>query len=39
MEAGAKRVVVESPLFTVLDGSTVARTGTVTVNYGGVEDD
>lgn len=39
MEAGAKRVVVESPVFTVLDESTVARTGTVTVNFGGVEDD
>lgn len=39
MEAGAKRVIVESPVFTVLDGSTVARTGTVTVTYGGVEDD
>lgn len=39
MEAGAKRVVVESPAFMVLDESTVARTGTVTVKYGGVEDD
>lgn len=39
MEAGAKRVVVESPAFTVLDESTVARTGAVTVTYGGVEDD
>lgn len=39
MEAGAKRVIVESPVFTVLDESTVAKTGTVTVNFGGVEDD
>lgn len=39
MEAGAKRVVVESPVFTVLDESTVAKTGTVTVDFGGVEDD
>ncbi len=39
MEAGAKRVAVESPVFTVLDESTVAKTGTVTVNFGGVEDD
>ena len=39
MEAGAKRVEVESPLFTVLDESTIARTGTVTMSYGGVEDD
>ncbi len=39
MEAGAKRVIVESPVFTVLDESTVAKTGTVTVSFGGVEDD
>ncbi len=39
MEAGAKRVTVESPVFTVLDESTVAKTGTVTVSFGGVEDD
>ena len=39
MEAGVKRVVVESPVFTVLNESTVARTGAVTVKYGGVEDD
>lgn len=39
MEAGAKRVVVNSPTFTVLNESTVAQTGSVTVNYGGVEDD
>lgn len=39
MDAGAKRVVVESPVFTVLNESTAAKTGAVTVNYGGVEDD
>lgn len=39
MEAGAKRVIIESPEFTVLDESTVAKTGSVTVTYGGVEDD
>lgn len=39
MEAGVKRVVVNSPTFTVLNESTVAQTGSVTVNYGGVEDD
>jgi phage-related baseplate assembly protein len=39
MEAGAKRVEVTSPSFTVMDSFTVARTGTVSVTYGGVEDD
>lgn len=39
MEAGAKRVEVESPAFTVLDEGTVAKLGSVTVTYGGVEDD
>ena len=39
MEAGAKRVVITSPVFTAVDESTVAKTGTVTVNYGGVESD
>lgn len=39
MEAGAKRVIVTNPVFTVLDESTVAKTGNVTVHYGGVEDD
>lgn len=37
--AGAKRVEVESPVFTVLDESTVSKTGAVTVKYGGVEYD
>lgn len=39
MEAGAKRVVVTSPTFTALNANTVAKTGTVTVTYGGVEND
>lgn len=39
MEAGAKRVSVASPAFAVLDESTVAKTGAVTVTFGGVEDD
>jgi phage-related baseplate assembly protein len=39
MEAGAKRVEVASPSFTVMDNYTVARTGTVNVIYGGIEDD
>lgn len=39
IEAGAKRVVVNSPVFTAVDESTVAKTGNVTVNYGGVESD
>ena len=39
MEAGAKRAVVSSPTFTVLDNGTIATTGTVSVKYGGLEDD
>ena len=39
MEAGAKRVIIESPVFTVLDESTVAKAGSVSVSYGGIEDD
>lgn len=37
--AGAKRVVVDAPTFISLPPSTVARTGSVTVTYGGIEDD
>lgn len=37
--AGAKRCVVNAPSFTVVSETTVARTGTVTVTYGGTEDD
>ena len=39
MEAGAKRVSIASPSFTALGGNTIAKLGTVTVTYGGVEDD
>lgn len=39
MDAGAKRVTVTAPTFAVINESTIAKTGTVTVNYGGVEDD
>lgn len=39
MEAGAKRVEMESPVFAILDESTVAKTGIVTIDYGGVEND
>lgn len=37
--AGAKRVVVNAPTYTVLNESTIAQKGIVTVNYGGVESD
>lgn len=39
MEAGAKRVSVISPTHTVLSDDKIAKTGTVTVTYGGIEDD
>ncbi|MCD8364785.1 MAG: baseplate J/gp47 family protein [Clostridiales bacterium] len=39
MDAGAKRVEVTSPVFTVVPESTVARVGSRAVTYGGVEDD
>lgn len=39
MDAGAKRVTVTSPLYTVLEKNTVATLGTVTMTYGGLEDD
>ena len=37
--AGAKRVVIHSPDFTVLSDSQVAMLGTETVTYGGTEDE
>lgn len=37
MEAGAKRVVITSPTYTVLDDSTIATIGNVAVTYGGLE--
>lgn len=39
MQAGAKRVEVTAPAFKILNNTTIAKTGTVTVTYGGVEDD
>lgn len=39
MDAGAKRVVVTAPTYTALADGYVAQTGTVTVTYGGLEDD
>lgn len=39
MVAGAKRVSVISPTYTVLDDTQVAQDGTVTVNYSGLEDE
>ena len=38
-EAGAKRVRLISPEFAVIEEDTVAKTGTVKVIYGGLEDD
>ncbi len=38
-DAGAKRVVIHSPDFTVLSDSQVAMLGTETVTYGGTEDE
>ena len=39
LSAGAKRAVVDAPVFVSLPPSTVARTGRVAVTYGGIEDD
>ena len=39
VNAGAKRVAVTSPTNTVLEATALAKTGTVTVTYGGLEDD
>lgn len=36
--AGAKRVVINSPVFTALDETKVAQLGTKTINFGGLED-
>lgn len=36
--AGAKRVVINSPSFTVLDNTEVAQDGTTTITYQGLED-
>lgn len=37
--AGAKRVVVNEPVFTVVSNTCVSRIGTQTVTYGGIEND
>jgi phage-related baseplate assembly protein len=39
MEAGAKRVVINSPAYTITPADTVAKVGAITVTYGGIEDD
>lgn len=39
MNAGARRVSIFSPTFTVVSQTDVAIAGSVTVNYGGLEDD
>ena len=39
MEAGAKRIEVASPAFSVLTETAIAKLGTVTITYGGLEDD
>ncbi len=37
--AGAKRVVITTPVYTVLDDATVAIPDNVSITYGGLEDD
>lgn len=39
MAAGAKRVTVTSPTYTVVNESTVSKVDNITVTYGGIEDD
>lgn len=39
MDAGAKRVSISYPVFTVVNGTTVPTLGTKTITYGGIEDD
>lgn len=38
-QAGARRVVVRSPVYTVLKESEIAREGTVSIAYGGIEEE
>lgn len=38
-DAGAKRVVITSPSFTLLGKDTIGKLGNVTITYGGLEDD
>ena len=37
--AGAKRCEVTSPVFTVIEDGEIAKVGTVSITYGGLEDD
>lgn len=37
--AGAKRVSVTAPVFTAVEEGKLPKAGTVTVTYGGLEDD
>ena len=39
MAAGAKRVTVTAPVHTAISSAMIARVGTQTVSYGGIEDD
>lgn len=39
IDAGAKRVHIDSPEFKVIPSATVARVGTQTISYGGIEID
>ena len=39
INAGAKRVEIKSPVFTVIDATAVAKLTAQTVTYGGVEND
>ena len=38
IDAGAKRCVIDSPVYTVVGETQVARLGSRTVAYGGLED-
>lgn len=39
LNAGAKRVEIKTPVFTVIPGTAVAKLSTRSVTYGGIEDD
>ncbi len=38
-EAGAKRVTVTAPVYTAVAATKIAHNGTITITYGGLEDD
>lgn len=38
-QAGAKRVVITAPTYTVVSATNIAHCGTITTTYGGLEDD